>query len=256
MDKKISICTTNYNCAHALERHLDSVYSQLDEDSFEYIMVDNFSKDDSPKILREFEKKHDNFKLLSQKCSMGRGREIAFGHSNYDFIIVIDTDTVYFPIFKDFVKIYFEKYSKVALQAIYGGIFPRDVWMKIGGRRDLNIYEDLDMWIRIWKLGKIKWYPVFVGDNIKDAGSQGSWEFKSKRYNKSEKIRRFIRREYDIWRQPKIYKIDLKNMYKENIVDLGLGEMQKEWVENIPKMSFFTWMNVRRREFFQILRMK
>ena len=43
-------------------------------------------------------------KVLSQKCTMGRGRQIAFEHSSGDLIMVIDTDTVYYPIFKDFVK--------------------------------------------------------------------------------------------------------------------------------------------------------
>lgn len=254
MKKTISICTTNYNCAHALERHLDSVYSQMDEDMFEYIMVDNKSKDDSEKILRNFEKEHENMKVLSQKCTMGMGRQIAFEHSSGDLIMVIDTDTVYYPIFKDFVRIYLEKYRDIALQAIYCGIFPREIWEKIGGRRDLNIYEDLDMWIRIWKLGKIKWYPVIIGENIKDASTQASWEYQSSRYGKFEKIRRFMRREYDLLRLKEIHKIELKKMYEENIIDLGLGEMEKAWVKNVPNQSFLRWGKTRGREMYHLLK--
>jgi glycosyltransferase involved in cell wall biosynthesis len=252
MNKKISICTTNYNCAHALQEHLDSVYSQLDEDMFEYIMVDNLSKDDSPVILKDFEKKHDNFTLISEKCSMGKGREIAFDHSKHDFIMVIDTDTVYFPIFKDFVEIYFERYSDIALQALYCGIFPRDVWIKIGGRGDFNIYEDVDMWIKIWKLGKIKWYPVIIGENIKD--TTASWEYKSKRYGKFEKVLRFVRRDYDLLRLREIHDINLKRMYEDNIVDLGLGEMEPEWIKNVPRMGFKRFSKTRAREFYNILK--
>jgi glycosyltransferase involved in cell wall biosynthesis len=254
MKKTFSICTTNYNCAHALKHHLESVYSQMNEDMFEYIVVDNKSKDDSEKILREFEKEHDNMKVISQKCSMGRGREIAFEHSSYDLIMVIDTDTVYFPMFSDFIRIYLEKYRDVAVQAIYGGIFPRDIWIEIGGRRDLNIYEDLDMWIRIWKLGKMKWYPVFVGENLKEASSMGSYEYKSKRYSKFDKIKRFIRREYDILRTKEIHKIDLEEMYKNNIIDFGLGDMEETWVRNIPRMGPVRYSKVRGREFSRILK--
>jgi glycosyltransferase involved in cell wall biosynthesis len=226
----------------------------MDEDMFEYIVVDNKSKDDSEKILREFEKEHDNMKVISQKCTMGRGREIAFEQSSYDLIMVIDTDTVYFPIFKNFIDIYLEKYRDFAVQSIYCGIFPRDIWIEIGGRRDLNIYEDLDMWIRIWKLGKMKWYPVFVGENLKEAGSMGSYEYKSKRYSKFDKIKRFIRREYDILRTKEVHRIDLESMYKGNIIDLGLGEMEETWVRNIPRMGFFRYSKVRGREFLRIMR--
>jgi len=53
---KFSVCTTNYNCAHALQKHLDSVYSLFDDSDFEYIVVDNKSKDDSLEILNEYKK--------------------------------------------------------------------------------------------------------------------------------------------------------------------------------------------------------
>ncbi len=254
MRKTISICTTNYNCAHALERHLNSVYSQLDEEMFEYIVVDNKSKDDSFKILKNFEQKHGNMKVLSQKCTMGRGRQISFERSNGEFIMVIDTDTVYYPFFKDFVEIYLKEHPDIALQGLFCGIFPRNIWVKIGGRRDLNIYEDLDMWIRIWKLGKMKWYPAFIGENIKEAGAVASFEYKSSRYSKFDKIRRFIRREYDLLRLRKIHNIDLKKMYEENIIDLGLGDMQKEWVRNIPRQRLIRYGKTRARELYNLIR--
>jgi len=223
---------------------------------FEYIVVDNKSKDDSFNILKNFEKEHENMKVLSQKCTMGWGRQISFEHSTGKFIMVIDTDTVYYPIFKDFVDIYLKKYTDMAIQAFFCGIFPREIWIEIGGRRDLNIYEDLDMWIRIWKLGKMKWYPVYIGENIKEKGAQASFEYKSTRYNKFEKIRRFIRRDYDLLKLKEIHKIELKKMYEENIIDLGLGEMRNEWVKNIPRLGLFKWATVRRRELHKLLRMK
>jgi glycosyltransferase involved in cell wall biosynthesis len=251
---KLSICTTNYNCAHAIRQHLDSVYSQLDEDFFEYIVVDNLSKDDSVKILREYEKTHGNMKILSQKCTMGKGRQIAFESSVGEFVMVIDTDTVYSPIFKSFVDIYFKQYSEFALQAILCGVFPRDIWIQIGGRRDVNIYEDVDMWVRIWKLGKMRWYPVFMGENLKDPGTQAGHDYMSKRYNRMEKLRRFLRREYDLLRLREVLGTDLERMYKANVVDLGLGEPVETWFKNPPKLGPYQWFTVRRREFVRILR--
>jgi len=125
---ELSFCTTNYNCAHALERHLESIYSIFDEGDFEYIVVDNKSKDGSYEILRDFSQKHRNMKVLSKKCTMGRGRQIAYLESQCDFITIVDTDTIYYPFVKDFVSIYLERYSDYAVQAILFGIFPREIW--------------------------------------------------------------------------------------------------------------------------------
>jgi hypothetical protein len=212
------------------------------------------SKDASYEILKEFEKDHNNMKVFSKKCTMGMGRQLAFKESSGEFIMVIDTDTIYFPIFKNFVHKYLQKYTDFAVQAILCGIFPRPIWEKIGGRRDLNIYEDVDMWVRIWKLGKMKWYPILMGENIKDPGSQAGHDYLSQRYKKFEKVRRFARREYDLLRVRDIYKTDLEKIYKENIVDFELGEMQKTWFTNAPKYGFSKWVTVRRRELMKILR--
>lgn len=251
---KISICTTNYNCAHAIKRHLDSVYTQLNEDMFEYIVVDNISSDDSFKILTEYAKDHPNMKVLSEKCSMGRGRQISFEQSCGEFIMVIDTDTVYFPIFEDFVKIYLSDYTEFALQAILCGIFPRNIWESIGGRRDLNVFEDVDMWVRIWKCNKMKFYPVLMGDNIKDPSTQAGLDYMSTRYKKKEKVKRFIRKEYDLLRLRQITKSDLEKMFRDNVLDLQLAEKEKTWFKNIPRNGLFRYANKRRRELMKLLR--
>ncbi len=249
----LSICTTNYNCAHALKQHLDSVYSQLDEDLFEYIVVDNQSKDNSLQILKEYAKDHKNMRIISQKCSIGMGRQIGFLESSGEYIMIIDTDTVYHPKFKDFVDIYFRDYSDYALQAILAAIYPRKIWEEVGGRRDLNVYEDVDMWVRIWKISKMKFYPVMMGDNVKDPSTQAGWDFLSTRYNKLEKIRRFIWKEFDLIKAREAKKSDLEKMFMENRVDLGLGEFEKTWFRNAPKYDFVIWVKIRTKEFIKIL---
>jgi hypothetical protein len=193
-------------------------------------------------------------KVISKRCSMGLGRQIAFEHSNGEYIMVIDTDTIYYPILKDFVNIYMASYSDLAVQAILCGIFPRHIWEEIGGRRDLNIYEDVDMWIRIWKRGEMRWYPVFMGENIKDPGVQAGKDYLSGRYKKFEKVRRFIRREYDLIRTREVGRTDLDTMYRENRIDLELGEIENTWFTNKPKLGLLGWALTRTREFLQILR--
>jgi glycosyltransferase involved in cell wall biosynthesis len=232
---QFSICTTNYQCAHALERHLESVYDHLKDFGFEYIVVDNKSKDGSLEILRKWEDQHSNMKVLSKKCTMGEGRQISFGYSNGDFILVLDTDTVYFPESKNLLKIYLENHTDVAVQAMFLGVFPRPIWEQVGGRRSMNAFEDVDMWIRIWELGKMRWYPVLMGENVKEAG--GTYDFLSTRYNKRERITRLLRKEYDLLKTTKIRELDLEKIAKDNTIDLGLGEMRTDWFSNYPKLT-------------------
>ncbi|MFQ6060654.1 MAG: glycosyltransferase [Thermoplasmata archaeon] len=224
---ELSFCTTNYNCAHVLERHLESIYSIFDESSFEYIVVDNKSKDGSYRILQDFAENHSNMKVLSKRCTMGRGRQLAFLQSTGEFILVVDTDTVYYPIAKEFVNIYLERYRDYAVQAILFGIFPRKIWKRVGGRGNFNAGEDFEMWMKIWKLGRMKWYPVRMGKNVKEANAEGSYDFLSSRYERFEKITRFLRREFDILRLRQYEKMDLVALWKSNMVDFGLAELEE-----------------------------
>lgn len=234
---QFSICTTNYQCAHALDRHLESVFDLLKGFEFEYIVVDNKSKDRSMEILKRWESQESNMKVLSKKCTMGEGRQISFTHSKGEFILVMDTDTVYYPICEKFLNIYLDEYSDVAVQAMFLGVFPRRIWEKIGGRRSLNAFEDVDMWIRIWELGKMRWYPIVMGENVKDEGSDGRYDYLSTRYNKRERITRLLRKEYDLLKTTGLRELDLEKIAQENTIDLGLGELHKDWFGNYPKLT-------------------
>jgi hypothetical protein len=183
------------------------------------------------------ESQHPNMKVLSKKCTMGEGRQISFTQSSGEHVLVMDTDTVYYPISKEFLEVYLEKCNDLAVQAWFLGVFPRSIWERIGGRRSLNAFEDVDMWIRIWELGKMRWYPVQMGENIKDEFSEGRYDFLSTRYNKREKVTRLLRKEYDLLKTTRIRDLDLEKISKENTIDLGLGEMRTDWFSNYPKLT-------------------
>ncbi len=234
---KFSVCTTNYQCEHALERHLESVYQNLKDFDFEYIVVDSKSKDRSLGILKRWESKHSNMKVFSERCTIGEGRNISFEKSSGKFIIVMDTDVVYYKETSRFLEIYLEKYADLAVQAIMLGVFPRNIWREIRGRRSLNVFEDVDMWIRIWELCRMRWYPVLMGENVKNPSTVGRYDFLSKRYSKRERVIRLLRKEYDLLKTRKIRKLDLERIWNDNLVDFGLGELQNEWFKNYPKMS-------------------
>lgn len=94
--QRYSVCITTYNNVTTVQRSLRSILSQTD-DSFEVVIVDNFSSDGTYEIIKGLcaEK---GAKLLQRKCSRGKGRQIAFEASMGEVIISnLDTDEVYLP---------------------------------------------------------------------------------------------------------------------------------------------------------------
>jgi glycosyltransferase involved in cell wall biosynthesis len=239
---KFSICTTNYNCAHALERHLESIYEQLDENEFEYIVFDNISTDGSGKILKRYEKDHGNFSAFFKKCIRGEGRQMALQRSKGPFIVQVDTDTIYLPIWSGFIRKCKSEHPKHAIQAIFSGVYPRGIIMEVGGWRDFQYYDDFDLWMRVWEIGKMRWYPLVVGENIKESDSESHHDMFSSRYQTAERYMRLVRHEYDWVRLHKYRKMDLDRIWKENIVDLKLGKTEDFWFGDRGNLSFFEWL--------------
>ncbi len=237
---KFSICTTNYNCAHALEEHLASVFDVLQNTSFEYLVVDNRSKDGSQRILRRWESAHPNMHVWVHRCTMGRGRQIVFERSHGQYIVVLDTDVVYFPALAEFLTRYLTRTPDTAVQALYCGVFPRTIWSEAGGRRSLNTHEDLDMWVRVSKTGRMRWYPFPLGRNIKEAQASAGQDFLSGRYGRGERVQRLLRRHYDLFKTRSLAALDLVALYEQNLVDFDLGPTFDKWFENRPRLSLLS----------------
>ncbi len=239
---RFSICTTNYNCAHALKQHLDSIYSLLDEGEFEYIVVDSKSKDKSVEVLREYASSHENMTIIQKKCVRGRGRQIAFKKSKGDCILQVDTDTLYYPIWKTFLNRCADEYPHLAVQAIFGGIYPREIMDEVGGWHNFQWGDDLDLWMRVWKLGKMRWYPVAVGGNVKEKGTDSYMDAFSSRYGRRlEKTFRLMRTEFDWLRLYHVQKMDFLKIVEDNSVDLGLGKKEK-WFNEGVEINLRTWV--------------
>ncbi len=232
---KVSFIATNFNCAHALERHLESIYSQWGMDEFEYILTDNYSDDESPSILREWAATHPNFRWTRVRCSVGMGRELASRGASAPFLLTVDTDTVYAPILRPFVERATSIYPTHAVQAIYAGVFPHHLWRISGGRGNFNVGEDFEMWMRLWRMGRMKWYPVRMGENLKDPGARDAADYLSARYRRLQKITRLLRREFDLLRLVRYEAWDSKGIWKSNTVDLGFGTIQDTWFGDSPR---------------------
>lgn len=252
-EPRFSVCTTNYNCGHALRAHLTSIYGLFNEGDFEYFCVDNFSRDASAAVLNEWQSRHRNFRWVRRRCSMGAGREVAVQMSVAPHLLVVDTDTVYFPVLQKFVDRVLEELPDVAVQAIYAGVFPRDLWNRAGGRRNINVGEDFDMWMRIWRSGRMRWYPLPMGENIKEPYSRDASDFLSGRYTKDERLARFLRRQVDLLKLSPYRGLDLEKIWRSNTVDLQLGETRDSWFSSQPQEGVISWFRSSASSLLRIL---
>lgn len=91
-DMKVSVIVPVYNLEEYLKKSLDSLANQTLKD-LEVILVDDGSKDSSPKILNEYAKKYKNFKVIHKKnggvsAARNDGLDVATG----EYIAFLDGD--------------------------------------------------------------------------------------------------------------------------------------------------------------------
>lgn len=140
---KYSVCITNYNSIDTIRVSIESVLNQL-TDGFEIVVCDNCSNDGSKEVLEEYARK-GRIKLLVERSSRGKGRQIAFENSTGKYIISgVDTDDKLTPAFREFLSIYHRDHEGYMLSAGTIHIIPRQLVEEIGGWRDLRWGEDVD----------------------------------------------------------------------------------------------------------------
>lgn len=223
----IGVCTTNYNCGFVLKKHVKSVYDALEGLRFEYVIVDNYSKDDSWEILKNLSEEHENLVTLREKCKRGEGRNIAYRHSQAEYILCVDSDTIYSDKLRCFLLAYFSRPDLINTAVKAGslqGIYPRHILDAVGGWGNLNC-DDWDLTVRIWKKGlDIKIYPVSLGENIKEEWASSDFDFLSDRYGRMEKLMRWANVEIEKLGMNGRWHIDMNDVYRDLYINMGLGE--------------------------------
>ncbi len=89
----ISICTTTFNEEGSIGALLDSLLSQSKK-ADEIIIVDGGSKDRTIEIIRHYQKRFRNIKLLTEKCSRARGRNIGIEIAKNNIIAITDAGCI------------------------------------------------------------------------------------------------------------------------------------------------------------------
>lgn len=175
---KYSVCMTCFNEFPTVKESLVSLLGQLNDD-YEVVVVDNFSRDGTYESLQEFGRSH-GIKVIQRRCSRGMGRQIAFENSTGEYVIAnLDLDDIFLPVLDGVVAGYHRKVEGKLMVAFNspptpGGkagwsqnitIGPRELIASIGGWRDLNIYEDWDIWSRAGRVDRYRWTSFRFAQN-------------------------------------------------------------------------------------------
>lgn len=178
----VSFLVTNLNGAHALARTLprlaEVIGPQTFRDDCELVAVDAGSTDGSLEVLREFGRTFGNVTLHSEPCSRGRGRQLAFVHSRGRHLAIVDSDTFVRPYYGTFLQGYLAAYERdpsavlayEEMDQVRANmtctVYPRELIDRVGGWRDLWVAEDIDLWVRLVREGRLRFLPACVADDL------------------------------------------------------------------------------------------
>jgi glycosyltransferase involved in cell wall biosynthesis len=167
---------THKNNSKTLEASLNSILGQIDG-SFEVVVVDAESNDGSLEKLRRYSDE-GRIKLIVNKCSRGRGRQIALENSSGEYVISnMDLDEIYRASLKDLLRFYHAKCEDLVVLSVYDAarylrafqnvtIAPASTAREIGGWHDLQYGEDWEFWARAAKVGRFAWTVFPLVDSL------------------------------------------------------------------------------------------
>lgn len=179
---KYSICMLCSNDGKSLEQSIESL-SKLTVSGFEIVVTDNLSKDGSQHKLQDLLKQGFISKVIEQRCTRGRGRQLALESASGDYVLChMDCDDIFYPGgLEALIRLYHDRHEGVMLMTkkLKGGssnitISPRELLLRLGGWRDINWMEDWDLWARAAAAGKYVFCP-YPGSNPPHKSMRVRW---------------------------------------------------------------------------------
>lgn len=121
----VTIVMATYNRALSLRQCSLSAIAELVYPNFEVVVVDDSSTDDTSEVLKTFQEKLKNLRILRNKTNQGasfsRNRGVA--GANGEVIVFMDDDVSLFPdCLNELIKIYTETPETMA---VWGGVYQR-----------------------------------------------------------------------------------------------------------------------------------
>lgn len=162
----LSLCSTNYNTEPVTRRSLESVLRQVRGFDYEIVIVDSESDDGSYEALLSL---RDSAPLVLERrrCSRGVGRNLAFERSRGEYVVTFDLDTLYNEDWGRLLRWVLRNHITFGLSAVLSQFYPRGALEAVGGWRDFQYWEDVDLWARLAAKGLYRTYPMVCGENLK-----------------------------------------------------------------------------------------
>ncbi|USS85855.1 glycosyltransferase family 2 protein [Fructilactobacillus cliffordii] len=95
---EVSVVLTTYNAEKTLKRAFDSIINQKTNHSFEVIIIDDGSSDDTVSMIKDYANQYDNVSYFSQENSgPSIARNNGIDHAQGQYILFSDDDDEYLP---------------------------------------------------------------------------------------------------------------------------------------------------------------
>ena len=159
----ISVVIVSYNVKDYLEKCIQSILKFSVGSSFEIIIVDNSSTDGSNEMLKGINSK--KIKLIFNGKNLGFAKAVNIGlrHSNGDFVLLVNPDTVFIENIASKLKKYIEENKMVGI--IGCKVLNTDKSFQISSRRNFPYLHSLAFKL----IGLSKWFPrskIFSSYNL------------------------------------------------------------------------------------------
>lgn len=105
---RVSIIVPAWNRWEYTKVCLNTIFNVTDYGNYEVVVVDNGSRDYTPRGLKELLKRHDNLKVVTNEHNMGtaRAKDMGVGYSNGEYLMFFDNDV--YPNDPDWARIMIE----------------------------------------------------------------------------------------------------------------------------------------------------
>jgi glycosyltransferase involved in cell wall biosynthesis len=152
-----SVCMLCSNDGRTLKESIETLAALSKFVRMEIIVTDNMSRDGSREILRGLLKEGVIQEVIEQKCTRGKGRQLALEKARGDYVLChLDCDDTFSAVgINSLITLYHEKYEGMMMMTrrTEGGhsnitLAPRKLILELGGWRDINWNEDWDLWAR------------------------------------------------------------------------------------------------------------
>ena len=111
---KIDVVMLTKDSEYVLRKCLDSIYRNIPINNL--IVIDGFSKDNTVKILEEFDERYGNLRLIRDSGTRAKAREIGVRNVETEWFMFVDSDVVLCRRWFDRAR----KYAGVGVGAVWG----------------------------------------------------------------------------------------------------------------------------------------